>query len=92
MLAMHTEDSADDALIAEEWGHHAVTRSQSQAVERAARSPFIAPTIDLTPPPQKMTLAPDTVSPPAPIVTPPHVRCPDRTLRDITEQGWRANS
>jgi hypothetical protein len=31
MLAMHAEDSADDALIAEELGHHAVTRSQSQA-------------------------------------------------------------
>jgi hypothetical protein len=56
MLAMHAEDSADDALIAEELGHHAVTRSQSQAMGRAEQTPLIAPAIDSTPPPQiKMT-------------------------------------
>ena len=28
MLTMHAEDSADDALIAEELGHHAVTQCE----------------------------------------------------------------
>jgi hypothetical protein len=45
MLAMHAEDSADDALIAEDLGHHAITRSQSQAMGRAVQTPFIAPVL-----------------------------------------------
>jgi len=32
MLTMHAEDSADDVIIAEQLGHHAVTRSQAQAI------------------------------------------------------------
>jgi len=32
MLTMHAEDSADDVIIAEQLGHHAVTRSQAQAM------------------------------------------------------------
>ena len=35
MLKMHADDSADDALIAEELSHQAVTQSQTRAVERA---------------------------------------------------------
>ena len=42
MLTMHAEDSADDAIIAEQLGHHAVTRSQAQAMGRAVQTPFIA--------------------------------------------------
>ena len=42
---MHAEDSADDALIAEDLGHHAITRSQSQAMGRAVQTPFIAPVL-----------------------------------------------
>ena len=51
MLTMHAEDSADDAIIAEQLGHHAVTRSQSQAMGRAIQTPFIAPIVDSTPQP-----------------------------------------
>jgi len=53
MLKMHAEHSADDALIAEELGHQAVTCSQPQAMECAEHTPFVAPTNDSTPPPQK---------------------------------------
>jgi hypothetical protein len=52
MLKMHADDSADDALIAEEIGHQVVTRSQTKAIERAEQTPFVAPAIDSTPPPQ----------------------------------------
>jgi len=51
MLAMHAEDSADDAIIAEQLDHHAVTRSQAQAMGRAVQTPFIAPIVDSTPQP-----------------------------------------
>ena len=51
MLTMHTEDSADDAIIAEQLGHHAVTRSQAQSMGRAVQTPFIAPIADSTPQP-----------------------------------------
>jgi hypothetical protein len=51
MLAMHAEDSADDAIIAEQLGHHALTRSQVQAMGRAVQTPFIAPIVDSTPQP-----------------------------------------
>jgi hypothetical protein len=52
---------------------------------RAEQTPLIAPAIDSTPPPQKMTLVPDAVSTPASVVTPSHARCPDKTLRDTPE-------
>ena len=80
---MHTEDSADDALIAEELGHHAVTRSQSQAMERAVHTPFIVPPIDSTPPPhlpQVTVSVPDLVSQPESMVN-----RPDPTLRETPE-------
>ena len=51
MLTMHAEDSADDAIIAEQLGHHALTRSQVQAMGRAVQTPFIAPIVDSTPQP-----------------------------------------
>ena len=82
---MHAEDSADDALIAEELGHHAVTRSQSQAMERAVHTPFIAPPIDSTPPPQATVLVPDIVPQPEFVVTPKHTKRPDPTLRETPE-------
>ena len=85
MLAMHAEDSADDALIAEELGYHAVTRTQSQAMERAVHTPFIAPPIDSTPPPQATVLVPDIVSQPELVVTPKHTKRPDPTLRETPE-------
>ena len=71
MLTMHAEDSADDALIAEELGHHAVTRSQSQAMERATHAPFIVPPISpLGPLPQTTVLEPDIVCQSKPMVIP----------------------
>jgi len=39
MLTIHAEDSADDAIIAEQLGHHTVTRSQAQAMGRAVQTP-----------------------------------------------------
>jgi hypothetical protein len=43
MLKMLAEDSADDALIAEECGHQAVTRSQTKAMPRAEKkTPLVA--------------------------------------------------
>ena len=52
MLKMHADDSADDALIAEELRHQAVTQSQTRAVERARHMPLVPPTNDATPLPQ----------------------------------------
>ena len=37
MLTMHAEDSADDAIIAEQLGHHAVTRSVGKKCEHGGR-------------------------------------------------------
>jgi hypothetical protein len=85
MLAMLAEDSADDALIAEELGHHAVTRSQSQAMERAVHTPFIAPPIDSTPPTQATVLVHEIVSQPGSVVTPTHTKRRDPTLRETPE-------
>jgi len=65
MLTMHAEDSADDAIIAEQLGHHAVTRSQAQAMGRAVQTPFIALIVDSTPlptpPPPAIVFVPETV-------------------------------
>ena len=38
---MHVEDEADDRLIADQLESHAITRSQSQAVERAKQHEII---------------------------------------------------
>ena len=61
---MHAEDSADDAIIAEQLGHHAVTRSQAQAMTRAVQTPFISPIVDSTPqpmpPPPTIVLVPES--------------------------------
>ena len=43
MLEMHAEDSADDALIAEELVHQAVTRTQTKAMKWAEQTQFVAP-------------------------------------------------
>ena len=80
---MHAEDSADDALIAEELGHHAVTRSHSQAMERATHTPFIVPPISpLGPLPQTTVLEPDIVCRSEPMVIP---KRPAPTLRETPE-------
>jgi hypothetical protein len=64
MVAMYVEDSADDAIIAEQLGHHAVTRSQDQAVGRTVQTPFRAPIVDSTPqptpPPPTIVLVPES--------------------------------
>ena len=38
---MHAEDEADDKLIADELQSHVITRSQSQAVERAKQNTLV---------------------------------------------------
>jgi hypothetical protein len=90
MLKIHAEDLADDALIAEELGHQAVTRSQTRAMERAEQTPFVAPAIDSTPPPQKSPSLEagvvDSVPPLAMSVdVSPLAGCQDRALRYIPE-------
>ena len=79
---MHAEDSADDALIAEELGHHAVTRSQSQAMARATHTPFIVPPISPNPLPQTTVLKHEIVCRSEPKVKPQR---PDPTLRETPE-------
>ena len=86
---MHAEDSADDAIIAEQLGHHAVTRSQDQAVGRTVQTPFRAPIVDSTPqptPPQPPAIlfVPEAV-PGLPVVSPSHVKRQCQTLRETPE-------
>jgi hypothetical protein len=85
---MHAEDSADDAIIAEQLGHHAVTRSQAQAMTRAVQTPFISPIVDSTPqptpPPPAIVFGPEAV-PGLPVVAPSHSKRPCQTLRETPE-------
>jgi hypothetical protein len=85
---MHAEDSADDAIIAEQLGHHAVTRSQAQAMTRAVQTPFISPIVDSTPqptpPPPAIVFGPEAV-PGLPVVAPSHSKRQCQTLRETPE-------
>ncbi len=88
MLTMHAEDSADDAIIAEQSGYHAVTRSQAQAMMRAVQTPFISPIVDSTPhptpPPPAIVFGPEAV-PCLPVVAPSHSRRQCQTLCETPE-------
>ena len=83
---MHAEDSADDAIIAEQLGHNAVTRSQAQAMGRAVQTPFIAPIAVSTPqpplPPPAIVFVPATG---LPVGAPSHSKRPCQTLRETPE-------
>jgi len=85
---MHADNSADDAIIAEQLGHHAVTRSQAQAMTRAAQTPFIVPIVDSTPLPTPLPPAivfvPEAV-PGLPVVAPSYVKRQCQTLRETPE-------
>ena len=85
---MHAEDSADDAIIAEQLDHHAVTRSQAQAMGRAVQTPFISPIVDSTPqptpPPPAIVFGPEAV-PGLPVVAPSHSKRQCQTLRETPE-------
>jgi hypothetical protein len=85
---MHAEDSADDAIIAEQLGHHAVTRSQAQTMGRAVQTKLIAPIVDATPlstqPPPAIVFVSETL-PGSPVVAPSHVKRQCQTLCETPE-------
>ena len=89
MLTMHAEDSADDAIIAEQLGHHAITRSQSQAMGRAVQTPFIVPSLPMVaeesaPPPPVIVFVPEAV-PGSSVAAPSHAKRKCQTLRETPE-------
>ena len=85
---MHTEDSAGDTIIAEQLGHHAVTRSQAQAMGRAVQTPFITPIADSTPhpqlPPPVIVFVPEAATG-LPVVASSHSKRPCQTLCETPE-------